>query len=48
MAPVQVRISGAREDVTRLAEFLASLDQISASPVSLKPRAAGSRRAISP
>ena len=42
MAPVQVRISGAREDVTRLAEFLASLDQISASPVSLRPRAAGS------
>ena len=48
MAPVQVRISGAREDVTRLAGFLASLDQISASPVSLKPRAAGSRRVISP
>lgn len=41
MAPVQVRISGVPEDVTRLAEFLAGLGQISASPVSLKPRGNG-------
>ena len=41
MAPVQVRISGAPEDVTRLAEFLASLDQISASPVEVRNRASG-------
>ena len=41
MAPVQVRLSGAADDVRRLAEFLASLDQISASPVEVRNRAPG-------
>ncbi len=41
MAPVQVRISGAPGDVKRLAEFLAGLPHISASPAVLKPRSPG-------
>ncbi len=41
MAPVQVRISGAPDDVTRLAEFLAGIPEISASPAILKPRSPG-------
>ena len=39
MAPVQVRISGAAEDVLKLAEFLAAIPGISASPVDIKARA---------
>ena len=41
MAPVQVRISGAANDVRRLAEFLAGLQVISASPVEVRNRASG-------
>ncbi len=41
MAPVQVRISGAPDDVKKLAEFLAGLPEISASPVGIKPRSPG-------
>jgi hypothetical protein len=41
MAPVQVRITGAAEDVERFAEFLADLHQISASPMTLRPRNRG-------
>ena len=33
MAPVQVRLGGAADDVRRLAEFLAGLPGISLSPV---------------
>ena len=41
MAPVQVRISGAADDVRRLAEFLAALPGISASPIDIKARPSG-------
>ena len=41
MAPVQVRLSGAAGDVRRLAEFLAGLQAISASPVEVRNRASG-------
>ena len=41
MAPVQVRISGAADDVRRLSEFLAGLQAISASPVEVRNRASG-------
>ena len=41
MAPVQVRISGAAEDVRKLAEFLAAIPGISASPVDIKARPSG-------
>jgi hypothetical protein len=41
MAPVQVRLSGAAEDVNRLAEFLAGIPGISASPVEVRTRASG-------
>jgi hypothetical protein len=41
MAPVQVRISGAAEDVRRLAEFLAAIPGISASPNDIKARPSG-------
>ena len=41
MAPVQVRISGAADDVRRLAEFLAALPGISASPIGIKARPSG-------
>jgi hypothetical protein len=41
MAPVQVRISGAEDDVRRLAEFLAAAPQISASPADIKARPSG-------
>ena len=41
MAPVQVRITGAVEDVERFAEFLTGLHQISASPMTLRPRSRG-------
>jgi len=41
MAPVQVRISGAPEDVTALAEFLASLAGINTSPIDIKARPSG-------
>jgi hypothetical protein len=41
MAPVQVRISGAAEDVGKLAEFLAAIPGISASPVDIKTRPSG-------
>jgi hypothetical protein len=41
MAPVQVRLSGAADDVRRLAEFLAGLQVISASPVDIKARPSG-------
>jgi hypothetical protein len=41
MAPVQVRISGAARDVQRLAEFLAAIPAISASPVEVRNRASG-------
>ena len=41
MAPVQVRLSGAADDVRRLAEFLAGLQGISASPVEVRNRAPG-------
>jgi hypothetical protein len=41
MAPAQVRISGAAEDVRRLAEFLAAIPEISASPAGVKARPSG-------
>jgi len=41
MAPVQIRLSGAADDVTRLAEFLAGLQGISASPVEVRNRPSG-------
>jgi hypothetical protein len=41
MAPVQVRISGAAEDVRKLAEFLAAIPGISASPAGMKARPSG-------
>jgi hypothetical protein len=41
MAPVQVRISGAAEDVGKLAEFLAAIPGISASPIGIKARPSG-------
>ena len=41
MAPVQVRISGAADDVNRLAEFLAGLPGINASPADIKARPSG-------
>ena len=41
MAPVQVRITGASEDVEKFAEFLTDLHQVSASPVTLRPRSRG-------
>jgi len=36
MAPVQVRLSGAADDLRRLAEFLAGLQEISASPADIR------------
>ncbi len=41
MAPVQVRLSGAADDVRRLAEFLAGLQGISAGPAGVGNRAPG-------
>jgi hypothetical protein len=41
MAPVQVRISGAAQDMRRLAEFLAAIPGISASPAEIKARPSG-------
>jgi hypothetical protein len=41
MAPVQVRLSGAADDVRRLSEFLAGLQGISASPAEVRNRAPG-------
>ena len=41
MAPVQVRISGAAGDMRKLADFLAGLQAISASPVEVRTRASG-------
>ena len=41
MAPVQVRLSGAADDVRRLAEFLAGLQEVSASPAEVRNRASG-------
>ena len=41
MAPVQVRITGAPEDVEQVAEFLAGLPPVSASPMTLRPRSRG-------
>ena len=41
MAPVQVRLSGAADDVNRLAEFLAGIPGISASPAGVRTRASG-------
>ncbi len=41
MAPVQVCISGAPDDVKSLAEFLADIPEISASPAAIKPRSPG-------
>ena len=41
MAPVQVRLSGAADDVRCLAEFLVGLPGISASPVEVRTRASG-------
>ena len=41
MAPVQVRITGAPEDVEEFAEFLTDLNQVSASPMTLRPRSRG-------
>ena len=41
MAPVQVRITGATEDVEQFAEFLTGLHQISASPMTLRARSRG-------
>jgi hypothetical protein len=41
MAPVQVRISGAAEDVQKLAEFLAAIPGISASPIDITARPSG-------
>lgn len=41
MAPVEVRITGAAEDVEQFAEFITSLHQITASPMTLRPRNRG-------
>ena len=41
MTPVQVRITGATEDVEQFAEFLTGLHQISASPMTLRARSRG-------
>ncbi len=41
MGPVQVRISGADQDVRKLAEFLAAVPGISASPIGIKARPSG-------
>jgi hypothetical protein len=41
MGPVQVRLSGAADDVNRLAEFLAGIPGISASPAEVRTRASG-------
>ena len=41
MAPVQVRISGAADDVHKLADFLAGLRAISASPAAVRTRPSG-------
>jgi hypothetical protein len=41
MAPVQVRVTGASDDVTRLAEYLAGLPEISASPAEVRSRPSG-------
>jgi hypothetical protein len=41
MAPVQIRISGAPEDVKRLAEFLTAIPVISTSPIDIKARPSG-------
>ena len=41
MAPVQVRISGAVDDVKRLAEYLVGIPAISASPIEIKARPSG-------
>ena len=41
MAPVQVRISAAADDVRRPAEFLAASPGISASPPDIKARPSG-------
>ena len=41
MAPVNVRISGTPEDVKRLAEFLAGIQGLSASPADIKARPSG-------
>lgn len=41
MAPVQVRITGAADDVRKLAEFLAATPGISASPAGIKARPSG-------
>jgi hypothetical protein len=41
MAPGQVRITGAPEDVEEFAEFLTDLHQVSASPMTLRPRNRG-------
>ena len=41
MAPVEVRITGAPEDVEEFAEFLTALHQVSASPMTLRPRSRG-------
>ena len=41
MAAVQVRISGAAEDVGKLAGFLAAIPGISASPADIKARPSG-------
>lgn len=41
MAPLQVRLSGAAEDVGKLAEFLAAIPGISASPIGVKAGPSG-------
>jgi hypothetical protein len=41
ISPVRVRLSGAADDVKRLAEFLASIPGISASPAEVRNRASG-------
>jgi hypothetical protein len=41
MAPVQVRITGAPKDVEEFKEFLTDLHQVSASPMTLRPRSRG-------
>jgi hypothetical protein len=41
MAPLQVRITGALEDAEEFAEFLMGLPQVSASPMTLRPRSRG-------
>jgi hypothetical protein len=41
MAPVQVRITGTPEDAEEFVEFLTGLPQVSASPMTLRPRSLG-------